>query len=196
MPQGRPLRGRHNAEVGIIVWPGAYAMSTPFEAGLADQLGERVMDRRDSEPHAEPGEEERGRAGLRPAAVTRLGVSAQRLDHAVVQRHLALLSLLAADTQRPVVEIDVFAIEGERLADCFVTTWCTSSPNCSGSMNSTSLRSDYGRASMRTRYSTGIRGSRITSCPPAFALFGNRLRYCLGLCLWPNMPRCNAYAIG
>jgi len=29
----------------------------------------------------------------------------------VVQRHLALLSLLAADTQRPVVEIDVCAIE-------------------------------------------------------------------------------------
>ena len=93
------------------MWPGAYAMSTPFQAGLADQLGKRVMDRPDSEPHAEPGEEERGRARLRPAAVTHLGVSAQRLDHAVVQRHLALLSLLAADTQCPVVEIDVVAIE-------------------------------------------------------------------------------------
>ena len=107
-----PVKQRgYGKSVSEVVWPGAYAMSTPFEAGLADQLGERVVDRRDSEPHPEPGEEERGRARLRPAAVTHVGISAQRLDHTVVQRHLALLSLLAADTQRPVVEIDVFAIE-------------------------------------------------------------------------------------
>ena len=119
MPQARSRRGRHNAEVGIIVWPGAYAMSTPFQAGLADQLGKRVMDRPDSEPHAEPGEEERGRARLRPAAVTHLGVSAQRLDHAVVQRHLALLSPCLPQT---------------RGAPSWRSTWLRSSASASPSL--------------------------------------------------------------
>lgn len=74
-------------------------------------------------PPAAGGDEERRRCRLREAGVTLADVFAQRGDGAVVQRDLALLVLLAdADEDRAVSQVDVVAVERERLAGRIAVT--------------------------------------------------------------------------
>ena len=70
-----------------------------------------------ADPPAAGGEEERLRCRLWEADVTLADVVAQRGDGAVVQRDLTLLVLLArADEDHTVTQIDVVAVQRERLS--------------------------------------------------------------------------------
>src|SRR5215216_4283920 len=94
-----------------VMWAGSCTVPAPFQAHLANQLREEPVDGRSVQSPSLPGEEERRRVRPRAEPVAQPGVLAQCFGRGGVQRHLALLLLLAgADLQRAILKIDIATV--------------------------------------------------------------------------------------
>ena len=113
----KPVEQRaHGQGMAEIVRAGSGASAAAVQADLADQLRERPVEFLARHPPTARADEERRRCGLGETSVAQPRIVAQRADRAGVQRHLALLLLLArADVHHAVAKIDVLAVERERL---------------------------------------------------------------------------------
>ena len=106
----------HAEAVAQVVRARLLAVAAALEADLTDQLHEGPVQLPARHPSPAGADEERRRGGLGEPPLSRPGIVAQRRGGRGVQRHLALLVVLAgADVQRPVPQVDVLAVERERL---------------------------------------------------------------------------------
>ena len=111
-----PVQQRAHSEcMSEVVCAHVTALAAPFKTRLAAELRERVVEHRVGEPTPRPGDEERPAAV--PVAVAQPGVVFQRPDGGGVQRDLALLRLPGAHVQRPALQVDVCAVQAERLPE-------------------------------------------------------------------------------
>src|SRR6266496_4242425 len=112
-----PVQQRvHGKGMPEVIWarPGTGAAS--FQSDLADQLDERRVEFRAAHPPSPRRQEERRRGRCREASLTQAGIGAKRTDRARVQRHLPLFVVLSgAHVHHAVVQVDIFAVESERL---------------------------------------------------------------------------------
>ena len=114
-----PIPGQqrvHGKGMPEVIWarPGTGAAS--FQSDLADQLDERRVEFRAAHPPSPRRQEERRRGRCREASLTQAGIGAKRTDRARVQRHLPLFVVLSgAHVHHAVVQVDIFAVESERL---------------------------------------------------------------------------------
>jgi len=106
----------HAEAVAQVVRARSLAVAAALEADLTDQLHEGPVELLARHPLAPGADEERRCGGLWEPSVARPGVVAQRRGRRGVQRHLALLVVLGGPhVQRPVPQVDVVAVERERL---------------------------------------------------------------------------------
>ena len=106
----------HAEAVAQVVRARSLAVAAALEADLTDQLHEGPVQLPARHPSPAGADEERRRCGRGEPSVAQPRIVAQRPDRGPMQRYLALLLLLAgADVQRPVPQVDVLAVERERL---------------------------------------------------------------------------------
>jgi len=92
-------------------------LTAPLESDLADQLREGLVDHPLFQSLAGAADKERWACRVGPVAVSQASVLGQRMGGARMQRHLAPLVVLAVDAQHAFVEVDVVAVQTERLAE-------------------------------------------------------------------------------
>jgi hypothetical protein len=102
--------------VAQVVDPGPAPPGRCVDAGQDQQLGEGLLHASLLHPMAGDGDEEAGRDRGGTELVASCGVAGEHRRGRGVQRHQAGLVILAGHPQHGIVQVDIPAVEGERLA--------------------------------------------------------------------------------